>query len=227
MGASGWSYFTPYRTFTNQALHELRKRVFVNREYQNPFGAGADEDMIAAMEPILSQFPPEERARKMKEFKAVSIVTLAMQRMHIGSLKPEEMMKLMGMADQFTHGSLPDDELDAAFEAFEARVNQLLGQADARPKPDSIQALVEKCAENGTHSILDIDHISVEPEFGAASPMPDEMIEEIYGSLEPTHEDVANASNGDDSLDRWQAWYVVVFKDGRPHELFFTGCSGD
>jgi hypothetical protein len=30
-----------------------------------------------------------------------------------------------------------------------------------------------------------------------------------------------------ENLERWQAVYFIVYKDGQPHEIRFEGCSGD
>jgi hypothetical protein len=37
MGATGWSYFTPYRQDVNQALQELKDEVFRKGKYEKPF----------------------------------------------------------------------------------------------------------------------------------------------------------------------------------------------
>lgn len=36
MGATGWSYFAPYQKDANQALQELRRRVFAEGRYEGP-----------------------------------------------------------------------------------------------------------------------------------------------------------------------------------------------
>ena len=45
---------------------------------------------------------------------------------------------------------------------------------------------------------------------------------------ETTHEQVEeNWGDASDGLERWQAYYVTVYRDGKPHEYAFIGCSGD
>jgi hypothetical protein len=101
-------------------------------------------------------------------------------------------------------------------------------------KPDTIAELLEMRAEGGTWSILDITHISEEPEFGAVSPMPVERIEEIFGTDKPTRKMVEDKIGypelADDDpviMEGWQGYYFTVYRDGQPHELFFVGSSGD
>ena len=94
----------------------------------------------------------------------------------------------------------------------------------------SIDDLREAFVEAGTHTIIDIERISLEPEIGTASPAPQAVIQEVYGSPKPTHQDV-DSKQGTliEILDLrwWQATYVIVYKDGEPNEIYFEGCSGD
>src|SRR5438105_1781042 len=51
---------------------------------------------------------------------------------------------------------------------------------------DSIQEALEDSDADGTRSILDLDHIADEPDFGAVTPLPEEVLEELYGTAQPT-----------------------------------------
>jgi hypothetical protein len=94
--------------------------------------------------------------------------------------------------------------------------------------PSSIRELLQNNAESGTHSILDIYGIADEPTFGAASPVPDEELIRAFGTTRPTAEQVESSRiDLGENLERWQAVYYVVYKDGQPHEIRFEGCSGD
>jgi hypothetical protein len=102
--------------------------------------------------------------------------------------------------------------------------------APGETEPDSIEELLEQCAEDGTHSILDVaGGISDGPEFGTAFPMPDAVKQDLYGTTRPTRPQVeAKMHERSDDLDRWQCWYVIVYdRQGRPSEIYFEGCSGD
>ena len=82
-------------------------------------------------------------------------------------------------------------------------------------------------AEDGTNSILDIEHTGKSSDFGVAMPMP----ARVSGSSSAPNNRRTNRSRnwGDASerLDRWEAYYLIVYKEGKPHENAFIGCSGD
>jgi hypothetical protein len=102
------------------------------------------------------------------------------------------------------------------------------GPKKRRKQPKSIEALLEQCAEEGTHSILDIDRISEAPDFGAAAPMPGSMVTELYGTSKPSRADIETRHGAaTEEMARWQAYYTLVYKDGQPVEIYFEGVSGD
>jgi hypothetical protein len=101
------------------------------------------------------------------------------------------------------------------------------------PKPDTIEELLEQRAENGSHSILDIQCVAPAPEFGAVSPMPAERLKQIFGATGPTR-NMVESKLGDFDLvedplvsERWQGIYFTVYREGKPDEIFFMGTSGD
>jgi hypothetical protein len=97
-----------------------------------------------------------------------------------------------------------------------------------RAQPASIEEAVVQGAENGTHSILDIDRIGKSPASRCAWPLSDRDVEKIVGSRTPSHDDV-DRHRGELSMSvkRWQATYLVVFEDDKPTEYYFEGASGD
>jgi hypothetical protein len=99
-----------------------------------------------------------------------------------------------------------------------------------KPKPKTIEELLEQRAESGTHSILDIICVSSEPKFGAVSSFPSSKLLEFFGSETPSHakiKEVYEAGSLEDFFKRWEGIYVIAYRDGSPHEIFFAGCSGD
>jgi hypothetical protein len=114
-------------------------------------------------------------------------------------------------------------------EPMRALVEYKLTERGEAPEPASIEELLERRGEDGTHSILDISRgLSEAPEFAAAFPMPDSVKRDLYGTIEPTRPQVeGHAMERNEQLERWQCWYVLVYKDGRPEEVYFEGCSGD
>jgi hypothetical protein len=114
-------------------------------------------------------------------------------------------------------------------------LDELPELADEEPldKPQTIEELLEQEEESGTNSIIDITHIAHSPEFGAVTPMPPEIVRELFGTEKPTHE-MVEAKRYDLDLvehslvcEKWQGVYFTVYRNGRPDEVFFAGSSGD
>jgi hypothetical protein len=91
----------------------------------------------------------------------------------------------------------------------------------------SIQHARDAADMDGTRSILDIESISDTIEFGAAAPLDDVVLEDLYDTTKPTREMVESNMDFFEQVDRGQAVYVVVYKDGKPDELCFAGYSFD
>jgi hypothetical protein len=125
--------------------------------------------------------------------------------------------------------NLPPEQLKAFEAQFAQHAELLKGMQGQQAEAETIDELLEMCAESGTHSILDImQGISDGPGFGTAFPMPDDVKRDLYGTTTPTHEQIeAKIHERADELDRWSCWYVTVYKDGKPNEIYFEGCSGD
>ena len=119
------------------------------------------------------------------------------------------------------------------------RIQNLLGGETPKPEPDysekpeTIDELLEEQGESGTHSILDIQRVSDEPNFGAVSPMPSEELEALFSTDKPTRKMLEEKAGDYDLVEhplvseRWQGVYFTVYRDGRPDELYFIGTSGD
>ena len=92
----------------------------------------------------------------------------------------------------------------------------------------TIDELLEAAAESGTHSVLDIEHVGTRLGFAVAAPMSPTSTRRMFGTPEPTHEQVEDRwQDIAERIGRWQARYLAVFRDGKPHEYAFIGCSGD
>jgi len=103
--------------------------------------------------------------------------------------------------------------------------------SDPRPKPATIQELLEREGKSGTHSILDMTCISATPKRKAISPFPDSLLKEYFGSATPAPSNVQEVYDFG-SLEkfvttRWRGIYLVAYFDGKPSDIFFAGCSGD
>lgn len=109
---------------------------------------------------------------------------------------------------------------------------------DRSPAPgaehDSIEEALEDADADGTRSILDLDHVSDGPydpegdDFCGAAPLADEQLTELFGTTQPTHEQVeAHVWDMADDIARGTGIYIVVYAGGEPSELFFAGYSFD
>lgn len=92
---------------------------------------------------------------------------------------------------------------------------------------DSIEEALRASGADGTRSVLDLQAIGDEPDFGVACRLGDEILLDLYDTTEPTHEMIEENMGFFDELDRGQGIYTIVYKDGKPDELFFAGYSFD
>lgn len=92
---------------------------------------------------------------------------------------------------------------------------------------DSIDEAREAADADGTRSILDIECVADEPDFCVAAPLDEDDLVALFGTAQPTHEMVESNMELFDLIDRGQARYIVVYRAGRPDELFFAGYSFD
>ena len=91
----------------------------------------------------------------------------------------------------------------------------------------SIAEAFEDADASGTGSILDLERISDEPDFGAVTPLRDGALKALYGTARPTRDMVEKKMDFFDDLDRGQGTSIVVWKDGKPDEILFAGYSYD
>jgi hypothetical protein len=218
MGASSWRYYTPHRPDPEQALQELRQDVFARRDYSMGMGGFA--------RPGGGGFPgnPLELLTS-GAFAANPVIGRLLQAVQTGDLtglSPEERFAveqlrafsaLSEQARQAAGGGGEDDDEEGSAPGAE---------------PETIDELLEMVAEDGTHSILDIAHVGPDLDFGVAAPLPPSRVVGVFGSAQPTHEQVeANWDEIAEGLERWQAYYLTVYRDGQPAEYVFIGCSGD
>lgn len=116
----------------------------------------------------------------------------------------------------------PDDLQD--------RLQDEINRQQTLPPPTSIAGLLERNGEEGTHSIIDIEAVSMERGFRIASPLAEQELIDLFGTQPPSREMVADKEQARILATfrrRWEALYIVVYKDGQPTEIFFRGFSGD
>ncbi|HEV3144928.1 MAG TPA: hypothetical protein VGZ47_13645 [Gemmataceae bacterium] len=91
----------------------------------------------------------------------------------------------------------------------------------------SIEEAMEDADADGTRSILDIFHIGEEPDLCTATRLSAERLQELYGTTQPTRATVEANMEFFEEVDRGQAIYMVLYKNGNPDELMFAGYSFD
>jgi hypothetical protein len=93
---------------------------------------------------------------------------------------------------------------------------------------DSIEEAIEDADADGTRSILDMERVSEEADYGAVAPMPRETLLELFGTDRPTREMVDESDELFELMDeRGQGVYIIVYEGERPSEIFFAGYSFD
>lgn len=108
-------------------------------------------------------------------------------------------------------------------------VDSPMASASAAPgrKHASIDAALEASMETGTRSILDITIVGTEPDYGTAALLDAADLEHFYGTAQPTRAAVEDDMSFLEDVERGQAVYFVVYKDGKPDEILFAGYSYD
>ncbi len=108
-----------------------------------------------------------------------------------------------------------------------------LPAADA-PAPgaehDSIEEAIEAADDEGTRSILDIETVGTDPdafEAGTVVPLSEETLADSFGTAQPTREILEEHLEEFVSLDRGEGAYIVTYREGKPAEIFFIGCTYD
>lgn len=91
----------------------------------------------------------------------------------------------------------------------------------------SIQDAIDASDADGTRSILDLDRVSDESDFGVVSPVPDDVLLSLYGTTRPTRQMVEANDEFLEDVERGQGVYIVLYKDDQPDEIYFAGYSCD
>lgn len=119
------------------------------------------------------------------------------------------------------------DDIQAALEQLREREFRA-GRFNGRESnPTTIEEAREAGDADGTRSILDIDRIGDEPDFGVVVPLSSEQLMDFFGTEQPTHAMVEKNLDFYEDIERGQGIYIIVYKDGKPSEIFFGGYSYD
>jgi hypothetical protein len=91
----------------------------------------------------------------------------------------------------------------------------------------SIEEAIEAADADGTRSILDMERVSADPDYGAITPLSEEDLVDLFGTATPTREMIESNEDLFEAIDRGQGVYIVAYRDGKPSEIFFAGYSFD
>jgi len=94
-------------------------------------------------------------------------------------------------------------------------------------QPESIEEAREMADADGTRSILDIDRVGDEADYGVVRRLTEGDLVAYFGVKEPTREMVETNDNLFEDIDRGQGVCFPVYKAGVVSELVFAGYSYD
>ena len=122
---------------------------------------------------------------------------------------------------------VPYEDVQAALEKLQQREFRAGRFSGSEFRPASIDEAREVADADGTRSILDIERIGDEPDYGVAVPLSSEQLIELYGTEQPTREMIDEELDLYEDIERGQGVYTIAWKDGNPSEIFFGGYSYD
>lgn len=206
MGASGWSYFVPYQPDINQALQELRQRIFEAASYYQMWQP--PDQQRAAWARLLARDP--EYAQTLAEA----------YNDQYGEPPPSQADLIESLLRGSGREQPPQTIEDLIKYNGEAGTHSIL----------DIQRVVDS-----THTVMTLapgepERFVEATTFGAVSPLSDSQLVEIFGTIQPTHELVEQWDQTDgysQYCGRWSGIYLIVYNDGSPDEIYFAGFSGD
>lgn len=201
MGASAWSHFGPYRENLVEAFQLLCQKVFEEGDYYHLWVPPAEQRRRA-----------EETVDRMiaREGLDYSLDVYQMNRKGITPRSREDLVRIF--------------------------------LSDQTEPPRTIQELVRYNELDGTHSVLDFTFswsdsswTLLPPEEAARylEPISEKALLRVFGTTMPTRSMITEAQARlwdyllDDPEGGSEGTYIVVYKDGVPHEIFVMGISGD
>ncbi|MDZ4783806.1 MAG: hypothetical protein SGJ19_26460 [Planctomycetia bacterium] len=93
--------------------------------------------------------------------------------------------------------------------------------------PTSIEEAREIADADGTGSILDIDRVDADADFGVVVPLSDAQVQEFFGTDRPTRAVVQASDDLYEDIERGQGVCCTVYVNGQPSEICFCGYSYD
>jgi hypothetical protein len=101
------------------------------------------------------------------------------------------------------------------------------GAAGPGAQHSSIEEAIEDADADGARSILDMERVSEDPDYGSVTPLSDEDLVDLFGTNKPTREMIESNNDLFEAIERGQGVYIVAYRDDKPSEIFFAGYSFD
>jgi hypothetical protein len=120
-----------------------------------------------------------------------------------------------------------ETDVQAAMEKLREREFRAGRFNGSEENPATIDEAREVADADGTRSILDIDRVGDEPDYGVVVPLSSEQLVEYYGTDRPTREMIEQNDELFEQIERGHAIYIVVYKDHTSSEIYFGGYSYD
>jgi hypothetical protein len=118
-------------------------------------------------------------------------------------------------------------DVQAAIEKLREREFRAGRFNGSEENPATIDEAREVADADGTRSILDIDRVGDEPDYGVVVPLSSEQLAEFFGTDRPTREMIEENSDFFEDIERGQGVYIIAYKNDKPSEIFFGGYSYD
>lgn len=94
-------------------------------------------------------------------------------------------------------------------------------------EPATIEEAREIADADGTGSILDIDRVDSEADFGVVVPLTKKQLRSFFGTERPTRAEIETNFDLFEDIERGQGVCCPVYTDGTPSEICFCGYSYD
>jgi hypothetical protein len=99
------------------------------------------------------------------------------------------------------------------------------------PAPGARHATMAEALEaaetDGTRSILDLERVSDQPDYGAVTALGDGALQALFGTTRPTRAMVEASDDLWEDLERGQGIYIVLYQNDETDEIYFAGYSYD
>jgi hypothetical protein len=120
-----------------------------------------------------------------------------------------------------------ESNVQAALEKLRQQVFASGKYNGAERKPRSPEHALELAGADGTASILDIERVADEPDYGVASPLTAEEYDRYFGTDKPGVDQIRECDDLWEDLERGQARYVLAYEGSAPSKIVFLGYSFD